>query len=260
MKKATCLFMCGLCAILLFGVLAETAAAQDATKVDPKHYKVVFENDQVRVVRITYGPGEKSVMHYHPANVAVFLTDNQVTFTLPDGKTVDLAGKKGEVVWDAGGKHLPQNTGDKAMEVLLVEPKGKHDAATLRTAIDAQNAKFAAAYNHGDAAGVAALYTENARTMPPNSKMARGREAIRKSIEKDIQMGAKDLSLTTVSLEGRGDTAYEIGTYTIKLAPQGKAPMTNSGKYVAVWKLGGDGVWKIHADIWNSNLPASGTN
>ncbi len=50
-------------AILIFGFLTESALAQDATKVDSTHYEVEFENDQVRVLRITYGPGEKSVMH-----------------------------------------------------------------------------------------------------------------------------------------------------------------------------------------------------
>ncbi|HJS57116.1 MAG TPA: cupin domain-containing protein [Vicinamibacteria bacterium] len=101
------------------------AMAQDAVKVDSKHYKVEFENDQVRVIRITYGPHEKSVMHAHPANVAVFLTDGQARFTLPDGKTQDAPVKAGSVQWDGGGKHLPENIGDKAFELVLVELKGK---------------------------------------------------------------------------------------------------------------------------------------
>ncbi len=101
------------------------AMAQDAVKVDAKHYKVEFENDQVRVVRITYGPHEKSVMHAHPANVAVFLTDGQGKFTMPDGKTQDVPIKAGAVQWDGGGKHLPENTGDKPFELVLVELKGR---------------------------------------------------------------------------------------------------------------------------------------
>ena len=52
--------------------------AGDPVTVDPKHYSVEFENDKVRVLRIKYGPGEKSVMHAHPALVAVFLTDGKV--------------------------------------------------------------------------------------------------------------------------------------------------------------------------------------
>src|SRR4051794_21637196 len=66
-----------------------SAFAQDPTKVDPKHYKVETENAQVRVLRIQYGPHEKSVMHGHPAAVAIFLTDQNTRFTYPDGKTED---------------------------------------------------------------------------------------------------------------------------------------------------------------------------
>jgi len=110
-------------------VLAKPGAAQDPVKVDAKHYKVEFENDQVRVVRITYGPHEKSVMHQHPGSVAVFLTDGQARFTLPDGKTQDAPIKAGATQWEAGGKHLPENTGDKPFELVLVELKGKRTAA-----------------------------------------------------------------------------------------------------------------------------------
>lgn len=116
-------------AMLVVGTLAMPAAAQDASKVDARHYKVELENDQVRVLRITYGPHEKSVMHEHPASVAVFLTDGHVRFTLPDGTSVAADVKAGEVQYNAGGKHLPENVGDKAFELILVELKGKPAAA-----------------------------------------------------------------------------------------------------------------------------------
>ena len=103
---------------------AATALAQDPVKVDPKHYKVEIENAQVRVLRIHYGPHEKSVMHDHPGAVAVFLTAARVRFTLPDGKTEEHSLKAGEVQWNAGGKHLPENLGDQAFELILVELKG----------------------------------------------------------------------------------------------------------------------------------------
>ena len=108
---------------------AAAASALDPVTVDPKHYKVDFENEQVRVLRINYGPGEKSVMHEHPANVAVFLSDGQGKFTFPDGKTQDAPLKAGTTMWDAGGKHLPENTGDKPFEVIVVELKSKPSAA-----------------------------------------------------------------------------------------------------------------------------------
>ena len=46
--------------------------ADDPVKVDPKHYVVEFENDRVRVVRIKYKAGEKSVMHSHPEPLQCF--------------------------------------------------------------------------------------------------------------------------------------------------------------------------------------------
>ncbi len=110
-----------LCLLL---AVAPWVAAQDPTEVDPCRYQVVFENDQVRVVRITYGPGEKSVMHYHPDGVAVFLTDHKVQFTMPDGSTEDMEVKAREAIWAPAEHHLPENLRDQPFELILVELKG----------------------------------------------------------------------------------------------------------------------------------------
>ncbi len=123
--KRTCLAA----AVLALVGSVVPAAAQDAVKADPKHYKVLFENDQVRVLHITYGPHEKSVMHAHPTSVAVFLTDAQSRFTMPDGTTQDRPVKAKSTQWDPGGMHLPENTGDKPFELILVEMKSKAPAA-----------------------------------------------------------------------------------------------------------------------------------
>ena len=96
-------------------------AAEDSVSVDPKHYTVEFQNDQVRVLRIRYGPGEKSTMHSHPANVAVFLTAGQTTMTSPDGKTMTSDVKPGQVQWSDNQRHLPANSGGKPFELILVE-------------------------------------------------------------------------------------------------------------------------------------------
>jgi len=124
------LALCG--AVLLCLCLAPIVAAQDAVKVDPQHYTVVSENDQVRILKAHYGPHEKSVMHSHPATVAVFLTDAKGQFTYPDGKKQDFDVKAGQSQYQAAGTHLPENTGDKEMEVIVVELKGhatKHHKA-----------------------------------------------------------------------------------------------------------------------------------
>ena len=95
----------------------------DPVKVDAKHYKVEFENPSVRVLRIRYGPAEKSVMHSHPDAVAVYLTDGMTRMTTPDGKSRDLPGKAGAAIWTPAGSHLPQNLANKPFELVLVELK-----------------------------------------------------------------------------------------------------------------------------------------
>ena len=107
-------------AVILF---AGNSFPQDATVVDPEHYKVEFENDQVRVLRITYGPMEKSVMHSHPEGVAVFLTDGNTKFTFPDGKTQDIKVEAGQVIWSPETEHQPENTGKEPFEVIQIELK-----------------------------------------------------------------------------------------------------------------------------------------
>jgi quercetin dioxygenase-like cupin family protein len=97
--------------------------ADDPVEVDPKHYKVEFENDRVRVVRIKYGPGEKSVMHSHPESVAVFMTDAHAKFTYPDGRTEDINATAGTVQHMDAFTHLPESTSAMPFEVIQVELK-----------------------------------------------------------------------------------------------------------------------------------------
>lgn len=120
------------CLIALLACLAPIVAAQDAVKVDPKHYTVVTDNDQVRVLKVHYGPHEKSVMHSHPATVAVFLSDAKGQFTFPDGKKQDYTSKTGESQYTPAQTHLPENTGDTPLDLIVVELKGKPAKAPAR--------------------------------------------------------------------------------------------------------------------------------
>jgi hypothetical protein len=99
------------------------AAYKDPVVVDSGHYKVELENERVRVLRIKYGPGEKSVMHGHPATIAIFLNDASFRFTYPDGKTEDGTVKAGQVMHFDALEHLPENTGNKPFEVIGIELK-----------------------------------------------------------------------------------------------------------------------------------------
>ena len=100
-------------------------SAQDAAKVDPTHYTVMSENDQVRILKVHYGPHEKSVMHSHPAGVVVFLTDSKARFNYADGKKAeDFVFKTGDAQTTASMTHLPENTGDNGMDAIVIELKG----------------------------------------------------------------------------------------------------------------------------------------
>ncbi len=97
--------------------------AQDATKVDPSHYKLMSENAQVRVLKVHYGPHEKSKMHSHPDGVVVFLTAGKTKFTYPDGKTEIREMKAGDSMYTPHTVHLPENVSDRPMDAVLVELK-----------------------------------------------------------------------------------------------------------------------------------------
>jgi hypothetical protein len=111
--------------VLSVFLFAATAFTQDPIKVDPKHYKVEIDNPPVRVLRIHYGPHEKSVMHKHPAGGAVFLTENRSRFTMPDGKTVGRDWKVGDAQWTPAETHLPENLSERPVDLVLIELKGK---------------------------------------------------------------------------------------------------------------------------------------
>lgn len=95
----------------------------DAIKVDPAHHQVVFENDQVRVVRWVIPAGDKTLNHSHPTNLNINLADYYAKVTTPDGKTHDAHFKAGSAMWRPAGIHLVENLGKEAMTGIILEPK-----------------------------------------------------------------------------------------------------------------------------------------
>src|SRR5687768_14260676 len=109
-----------------------------------------------------------------------------------------------------------------------------------------------------DAAGIAALYAEDGAVMPPNAPIGKGRAAIQQTWASMMQTPGFALTFTPeqIVVSASGDMALDRGTYRLTIAPDGTT-QTDTGKYVVVWrKIAGD--WKAAADIFNSNLPASG--
>jgi uncharacterized protein (TIGR02246 family) len=116
--------------------------------------------------------------------------------------------------------------------------------------IRAANRSFMDCFKRGDAAGLAALYTGDAKLLPPDSQMMDGTDAIRSFWQGAMNMGVKEATLETVEVESRDDLAYEIGRYTLVIQSKGGESTTAKGKYVVVWK-NLDGGWRLHVDIWN---------
>jgi uncharacterized protein (TIGR02246 family) len=125
----------------------------------------------------------------------------------------------------------------------------------IRNAINSANQQFMNAFSRGDAAAIAALYTEDAKLLPPDNQMMSGTEAIKAFWEGAMSMGIKEVMLDTIDVEARDDLAYEVGKATLTIQPSGAQSMTVTAKYLVVWKnQAGD--WKLHVDIWNANASA----
>jgi quercetin dioxygenase-like cupin family protein len=129
---------------------AQVALAQDPTKVEPKHYKLNFENDRVQVVSVHYGPHEQSVLHDHPGGVVVSLTEAHLRFIDENGKVREVYSKAGEVRWYPPFKHRVENLGDTTYDAVYIGVKGKlaasNDAGGSSVALDNETNKVIAEY------------------------------------------------------------------------------------------------------------------
>jgi hypothetical protein len=109
------------------GLAAETATAQDAVKVEPRRYRLVFEKEKVRVLEYKSRPGLGvcgTGTHSHPDHVAIPLTDAKAKVRGQDGKTFIAQVKAGEAFWEPAETHIAENIGGAA-RVLIVEIKDR---------------------------------------------------------------------------------------------------------------------------------------
>ncbi|HTC23788.1 MAG TPA: hypothetical protein VK688_05460 [Gemmatimonadales bacterium] len=110
--------------VLLTGTAA-TAAAQDPVKVAPKNFKVLLENDHVRVLDFHTTSGAKIPMHSHPAYISYNISGSGKTkFTTADGKTKEQAAAAGQAIWHDAETHASEYEGTGTAHVVLVELKG----------------------------------------------------------------------------------------------------------------------------------------
>ena len=102
---------------------ATTASAQDPIHTDGDKYKVLFENERVRVLEYRDKPGEKTELHKHPAFVLYAMSPFKRELELPGGKVLSREFKSGEVLWSEAQAHIGKNVGDTPTHVIMVEMK-----------------------------------------------------------------------------------------------------------------------------------------
>jgi hypothetical protein len=112
---------CLLLVILLPGILN----AQDPLKVAPHKYRVLLENEKVRVLEMRDAPGDSTAFHSHPNYVVFPFNDFKRRFYREDGKWRDVEGKKGQAIWSDAVTHAERNIDTVETHVLIIELKEK---------------------------------------------------------------------------------------------------------------------------------------
>lgn len=136
------------------------------------------------------------------------------------------------------------------------EPAGDQAAAdadmpSAEAGIAEASAAFAAAWDAGDAAAMAALYTDDAMVLPPGGEALEGREAITAFWQDFIEsLAGSQVALETTEVRSGDGGAIEVGSWAITGAD---GEHVDHGKYVVVWKYV-DGAWRLHRDIFNSSM------
>jgi quercetin dioxygenase-like cupin family protein len=113
------------------GLTTYGAPLQDAVKVAPTLYKVITENENVRILEATIAPGAKTAMHSHPDLVGVVLQGSIIKWTRRDGKSEQSPPEfvRGGVQYMAADSHVSENIGKETARVILVEFKKSAPAA-----------------------------------------------------------------------------------------------------------------------------------
>lgn len=127
------------------------------------------------------------------------------------------------------------------MEALTVD---------ITSEIRSVNNQFESNIAAGNASAMADLYTEDGMLLPAGSEIIRGKEGIAGYWQSAFDMGVKQVKLDSVDVENHGNTAIELGNYTI--SGEG-GQVFDQGKYIVVWKMVND-QWRLQKDIWNSNV------
>ena len=115
-------FLAGILLAMLI-VAVKPAMAQDPLEVGPDVYKLVFENERVRVLDAQFKVGGKIGTHSHPDHFAYVLSSGKIRISYPDGSSKEVELKVGDVLWMNAETHAGENIGTTEIHLLVVELK-----------------------------------------------------------------------------------------------------------------------------------------
>jgi len=99
--------------------------AKDTVKAS-EHVKILLDNEQVRVLKVSRPPGTKVPMHTHPTFLSYYFNSALIKVTLPNGKIIELDIPEGKLTWKPdGAKHAVEVLGTNTLNALVVELKTK---------------------------------------------------------------------------------------------------------------------------------------
>jgi ketosteroid isomerase-like protein len=122
-----------------------------------------------------------------------------------------------------------------------------------RTAIRQADENDMKLMNAKDWNGDLVLYEDDAIELPPHQAAVQGKAAIQAWDE--AFPAFSNFQEQSLEIEGRGDLAYDRGTYSMTVTPAGAAPIEDHGKYLTIWRKQAGGLWKIARIMFNSDLP-----
>ena len=102
-----------------------SASAQDPIKVGPNIYKKLFENDRVRMLEVTFAPGDSIAFHSHPDHAVYTVTGGTLRVATSDGKSMVAELKAGDPIWFDAVTHAAKNIGTTSIKLVVVELKEK---------------------------------------------------------------------------------------------------------------------------------------
>ncbi len=161
-KKATVNAVAVLAALAAsaLGSACASGGSDDPVAIAPAHYAVLVDNADVRILKITYAPGDKTAMHRHPDGIVIGLNGGKTRFTMPDGKSEDAELATDAALYMPAGQHSPENVGASRLEAILVEFKrAQPGTATLPAMRDGIAMTPLAEGSYGSAYRIAAAPT-----------------------------------------------------------------------------------------------------